>query len=106
MDARAILRKGGWPVRNTLVRNWMSGQCSLTALPPDKGYSMEIIAAGWNSARVNDITIAVGKPTVLKPIFLRRDEATKIHRFRFPVLNQPSIRQAGGRADATAVSIR
>ena len=65
VDARAILRKDGLSVRNTLVRNWMSGQCSLTALPPGKGYSLEIIASGWNSARVYDITIAVGKPTVL-----------------------------------------
>ena len=96
VDARAILRKDGLPVRNTLVRNWMSGQCSLTALPPGKGYSLEIIAAGWNSTQADDITIASGKPTMLKPIFLRRDEATIIHRFRFPVLNQPAIRQAGG----------
>jgi len=96
VDARVVLRKEGGTVRNMLVRNWMSGQCSLTALPPGKGYSLEIIAAGWNPIQVDNITVAVGKPTLLDPIFLRRDEATKIYRFRFPVLNQPAIRQAGG----------
>ena len=38
VDARAVVRQGNQIVRNTLVRNWLSGSCRLTGLPAGKGY--------------------------------------------------------------------
>jgi len=96
VDARAGLRRNGKIQHDTLVRNWLTGQCALTALPPGKGYSLEINAMGWQSARVDDITIAADEPTTLPAIYLKRDSSTVIQRFRFPVLNQPVIRRPGG----------
>lgn len=41
VDARALLPKDGRITRNDLVRNWLTGQCSLVSLPPVRGYSLE-----------------------------------------------------------------
>jgi len=95
VDARAVLRRDGKVLRDTLVRNWLTGQCALTALPPGKDTSLEIRATGWQSARVDGITITAGQTTTLKPIHLKRDPATVTTRFRFPALNRPAIRRPG-----------
>ncbi len=95
VDCRAILRRGDTIVRNTLVRNWMTGQCSLAGLLPGVGYSLEIRTSGWQTAHTEMFSIEAGKPTELAPIYLRRSASTVRQRFRFPMLNQPAIRQPG-----------
>jgi len=95
VDVRAVIRRGLQSVRNTLVRNWLTGQCALTGLPPGNDYSLEIVASGWKPARVDGIQIRSGKTTQLPPLFLRRDDATVTHRFRFPALNRAAICRAG-----------
>ena len=95
VDARAVLRKDGQIVRNTLVRNWLTGQCSLVGLPPGKGYSLEVQAIGWHSTHIDNISIEANTATTIAPIFLDRDPATIITRFRFPALNRPAIRKPG-----------
>ena len=95
VDARAVLRRDGKVVRDTLVRNWLTGQCALTGLPPGKSCSLEIRATGWQPARVNGITITGGRVTTLDPVYLKRDPVTVTTRFRFPALNRPAIRCPG-----------
>ena len=95
VDARAVLRKDGKVVRNTPVRNWLSGQCSLVGLKPGTGYSLEIEAIGWQPVAVNQIEIKAGQTTQLAPVFLVRDENTVSRGFRFPALNRPAIREPG-----------
>ena len=95
VDARAVLRQGDRIIRNVLVRNWLTGQCSLAGLPPGEGYSLELSAIGWNPARIDNISVEANKSSTITPVFLHRDEATRIVRFRFPALNQPAIRGPG-----------
>jgi hypothetical protein len=95
VDCRAILRQGETIVRNSLVRNWMTGQSSLTALPPSDDYSLEIRATGWRTLHTKKFNIEAGRRTELPPVYLQRDAATVRHRFRFPRMNQPAIRKQG-----------
>jgi len=95
VDCLAILRRGKAVVRKELVRNWLTGQCSLTGLPSGDDYSLEIQAAGWITARSATFGIEAAQLTELAPIYLRRDPATIIQRFRFPRMNQPAIRRPG-----------
>lgn len=95
VDCRAILRRDDIVIRDSLVRNWLTGQCSLTGLPPGDNYSLEVRATGWQTARTENFNIEAASPTELGPIYLRRDAATVIQRFRFPRLNQPAIRKPG-----------
>ena len=98
VDCRAILRCGDTIVRNSLVRNWLTGHASLTGLPPGDDYSLEIRAAGWQTARTALFRIAAGKSTKLSPIYLKRDASTVMSRqsrFRFPRLNKLAIRKPG-----------
>ncbi|MEO2014597.1 MAG: hypothetical protein ABGZ53_09500 [Fuerstiella sp.] len=95
VDCRAILRHGETIVRNTLVRNWLTGQCSLTGIPPGDDYSLEVRATGWQTAHVKNISVDADDSTRLTPIYLSRDAATVTSRFRFPRLNQPAIREPG-----------
>ena len=94
VDARAILRQGGGIVRNAIVRNWLSGRCSLTGLSPGE-YELEIHAAGWQSAARADIQVRAHETTAIDPVYLRREPSTVIQRFRFPALNRPAIRKPG-----------
>lgn len=103
VDVRAVLTRNLLEpadahvvVREALLRNWLTGQCSMTALPPGDGYALELSAIGWQLKRVKGIKIKAGGPTVLEPVFLKRDTATVNHRFRFPALNRPAIRRPGG----------
>ncbi len=95
VDCRAILRRGPTVVRDALVRNWMTGQCSLAGLPPGDEYSLEVIATGWQTTRSETFNIEAGERTELSPIYLLREASTVIQRFRFPRLNQPAIRKPG-----------
>ena len=94
VEARAIVTRGENVVRNTLVRNWLNGQCRLAGLPPGIDYTMKISATGWQSATVKDITIAENQATTLPAIYLSRDPAARSTRFRFPALNRPAIRKS------------
>jgi hypothetical protein len=94
VDARGVLRQGDRIVRDSLIRNWLTGQCSMTGLKPGR-HTLEIIAAGWQTRTVDGIVIQAGETTAVPPIFLQRDPATVITRFRFPALNRPAIRQSG-----------
>jgi hypothetical protein len=95
VDVRAILRREGIIVRNALVRNWMTGHCALVGLPPGEGYSLEIQAMGWETHHSVPFSIGAGGVADLPPIYLQRDPATVIERFRFPRLNQPAIGTPG-----------
>lgn len=94
VDARAILRQGEKIIRNSIVRNWLSGRCSMTGLPAGN-YSLEIRAAGWQTTVRQNIKIAAHKTTTIDPVYLSREPSTVIHRFRFPALNRPAIRKPG-----------
>ena len=91
VDARAVVRQRGQIVRNTLVRNWLSGSCRLTGLPAGKGYSLELIAYGWESQKIEEIAIQKGKETRLPPLYLHRHPETMPQGVRFPVLGHPTI---------------
>ncbi len=98
VDCRALLRRGDTLVRDTLVRNWLTGQASLTAVPPGEDYTLEIRAVGWKAVRTAPFQVKGGESINLPPIFLARDVATVMSRksrFRFPALNQPAIRRPG-----------
>ena len=95
VDARAVVRQSGQIVRNTLVRNWLSGSCRLTGLPAGKGYSLELIACGWESQKIEEIAIQKGKETRLPPVYLHRNPETMPQGVRFPVLGHPTICRPG-----------
>lgn len=95
VDCRAILRHGDRIVRTTLVRNSLTGQCSLTGIAPGSDYSLELRATGWLTASTSKFAVKANESSTLDSIYLRRDPATVTQRFRFPRLNQPAIRQAG-----------
>jgi hypothetical protein len=95
VDIRAVLKHGSKVVRNALVRNWLTGQCSLAGLPPGDGYTLELRAAGWKPHCIENITIKEFTETSLTSVFLHREDATRIVRFRFPALNRPAIRKPG-----------
>jgi len=95
VDCRAVVRRSGIIVRKALVRNWLTGQCSLTGLAPGHDYTVEIQATGWQTTQTEPFRITAGTVTQVPPVYLRRDPSTVISRFRFPRLNQPAIRTAG-----------
>ncbi|MFT5467066.1 MAG: hypothetical protein ACI8UO_002169 [Verrucomicrobiales bacterium] len=94
VDARAILRKDGGIVRNSLIRNWLTGQCSMTGLEPGE-HTLEIVAAGWNRVFLEKLVIRAGESNSIPPIYLQRDDSTVISRIRFPALNRQAIRKPG-----------
>jgi len=95
VDVRAVLRRGGTLIRDSYVRNWLTGGCRLAGLPPGEGYAIEVSAAGWQTKRVEGISIAPNGTTTLPPFHLVRSDETRIERFRFPALNRPAIQQPG-----------
>jgi len=95
VDCRAFVRRGDVVVRDSLVRNWLTGQCSLTGLEPGGDYSLEVRADGWLSARFGRFVIGKDTVTEVPAIYLRRDPSTVTSRFRFPRLNQQAIRKVG-----------
>ena len=57
VDVRAVLTREGGTVRNTLLRNWLTGECRLAGLPPGEGYVLELRASGWKTLRRGGIAI-------------------------------------------------
>jgi hypothetical protein len=105
VDIRAIVSHGGKVVRNSLVRNWMTGQCRMAGLPSGRGYELELIATGWETHRIKDIDIVSGKETILSPVYLRRARASTRDRIEYPHYGIPAILKAGG-SFATRVQLR
>jgi hypothetical protein len=78
-----------------LVRNWLTGACRLTGLPEGEGYSLELIAYGWESRRIDGFAVRAGEETRLPPVYLHRHPDTIPRGVRFPVLGHPAIRRPG-----------
>lgn len=95
VDARAIIRQGDREIRNVLVRNGLTGACRLAGLPQEEGYSLTVIAHGWQSQQIENITIQKNKETQLPPIYLQQHPDAKPKGIHFPVLGRPAIRQPG-----------
>ena len=104
VDARALVRRGGEVVRDVLVRNWLTGSCRLTGLTAGTGYSVELIAFGWETRRIDGITIREGDETRLPPVYLRRQPRSAARGIRFPILGHPAIRKPGESFRARIVS--
>lgn len=96
VDARAIVSLNGRTVRDTLVRNWLTGQCRIAGLPPAKGYRLELRASGWRTAHIEDIAIAPGKETVLAPVYLARTPESTVAGVQYPRMGGPAIIAPGG----------
>src|SRR5690606_9537019 len=97
LDARAILTQQGRVVRDTLVRNWLTGACRLAGLPPGRHYALEIRAAGWRPAHQTGVSIAGGPETVLAPTYLARERDVPQDAFTFPSFGYATVRQPGGK---------
>lgn len=95
VDARAVARRGGEVVRDALVRNWLTGACRLTGLTAGDGYSLELLAFGWEPRRIDGIAIREGEETRLPPVYLRRQPRSAARGIRFPILGHPAIRKPG-----------
>ncbi|MFC1562728.1 hypothetical protein ACFL4Z_01600 [candidate division KSB1 bacterium] len=95
VDVRAVLTRDEEIVRNTLVRNWLTGRCRVAGLPPGDDYTLELSAAGWKSVRVDKITINAGSETKLPPIFLYREDATENRWINYPALCRTAVRKPG-----------
>ena len=95
VDARAVVRRGGEVIRNVLVRNWLTGACRLTGLAAGEGYSLELIAFGWEPRRIDGIAIREGEEMRLPPVYLRRQPRSVARGIRFPALGYPAIRKPG-----------
>ncbi len=104
VDARAVVRRGGEVVRDVLVRNWLTGACRLTGLPAGDGYSLELIALGWEPRGIDGIAIRGGEETRLPPVYLRRQPRTAARGVRFPMLGHPAVRKPGESFRARIVS--
>ncbi len=97
VDARAILYKGDKVVANRLVRNWMTGKCRLTGLPPGEGYHLELHALGWIPFVADNITITAGKETSLKPVYLKAAPPEISKGWLFPYIGRQAIQKPGGK---------
>jgi len=95
VDLRAVVTDGEAVIADRLVRNWLTGQCRLTGLPPGEGYRLELRALGWQPVAVEGITIAAGEEALLAPIHLAADPATRARGFLFPRLGRQVVRRPG-----------
>jgi hypothetical protein len=95
VDARAILYHHEIVIANRLVRNWLTGQCRLTGLPPGKEFRLELHAIGWNSFIANNIEIQAGKETILPPVYLDAAPPEAAKGWLFPHIGRQTIRKAG-----------
>ena len=95
LDVRAVLTQGGRVVRDTLVRNWLTGACRLGALPPGSDYRLELRAAGWTTFVAGPILVPVGEEAVLPAIYLRREHDVPQDAITFPAFGAAVVRQAG-----------
>jgi hypothetical protein len=94
-DIRAIVSREGTIVRDSLVRNWLTGACRLAALPPGKGYQLEIRAAGWRTHVSVPFSIEADKETALAAVYLRREYAVPQDAITFPQFGGAVVRRAG-----------
>ena len=94
VDVRAVLTREGREIRNTLVRNWLTGGCRLTGVPAGDGYTLSLTASGWETQTIEGISISPGVETTLPPVYLSRrvSALTFVH---FPALGHPVIRKPG-----------
>lgn len=95
VDVRAMLFRDGRLVRASLCRNWLTGQCRLTGLPPGPGYRLELVVSGWQERTLEGIVIEPGGETRPAPVWLKRAPATVLFKVRFPTLNQPAVLRPG-----------
>lgn len=95
VDVRAVLTCRGEVIRNTLVRNWLNGQCRLAGLPPGDGYTLQLSASGWEPYTESGIEIIAGGQVELPPVYLRREPRTRTHSVRFPTMGYPVVRLPG-----------
>ncbi|MEB2361299.1 MAG: hypothetical protein HUU41_13865 [Bryobacteraceae bacterium] len=94
-DIRAVVSKNGHVVRNSLIRNWLTGQCRIAGLPAGSGYQVELMAAGWQTQHLRDIEIKAGQETELQPVYLRRRPESTTSGVEFPRAGQPAIVRSG-----------
>ncbi len=94
-DARAILYLGDEVVANRLVRNWLTGKCRLTGLPPGKGYRLELHALGWIPYIATNINIKAGTETNLKPVYLKAAPPEISKGWLFPHIGRQAILTPG-----------
>lgn len=90
-DVRAILKQGRKIIKNVILRNWLTGQCSLLGIPTATDYTLEILAIGWQTYIKKTIDIYTTQTHVLEPIFLRRCRESSKNRFKYPVFSYPSF---------------
>ena len=97
IDARAVLMRNGRIIRNTLVRNWLTGKCRLAGLPPNDDYVLELQAIGWKSWQKEGIFIKPGQETELEPVYLHREWDTEhwLWDFVFPRIGHPFVSKTG-----------
>lgn len=96
VDVRAIVTRAGRVVRDTLVRNPLTGACRLAGLPPGTGYALELRAAGWRTFRAEEIDVPAGGETVLPPVHLPRVRDVPQDVFTYPSYGYPAVRLPGG----------
>lgn len=95
IDVRAIVTRSGRPVRDMLVRNWLTGDCRIAGLAPGEDYELEVRAAGWTTFRAERLAVRDGEETVLAPIFLPRPHDMEQDAVTFPVPGHPVVRMPG-----------
>lgn len=96
VDVRAIVSRAGRVVRDTLVRNPLTGACRLAGLPPGTGYALEIRATGWRTFRAEGIDVPAGGETVLPPVYLSRLRDVPQDAFTYPSYGYPAVQLPGG----------
>ncbi|MDO8541953.1 MAG: hypothetical protein Q7S40_16065 [Opitutaceae bacterium] len=92
VDVRAVLSRQGRVVRDTLVRNWLTGQCRLAGIPPADDYTLELRAFGWKTARRQHVSIVAGRETQLPPVYVEREWNLRADAFKFPGFGRPAVR--------------
>jgi hypothetical protein len=95
VDTRVTVRRAGQVVRETIDRNWLSGQCRLAGLPQGSSYSVGVEAIGWQPWESEPFEVAAGRETKLPPVYLRRDSATNDSGVRTPRIGRPAIVRSG-----------
>jgi len=95
-DVRAVLTREGRVVRDSLVRNLLTGACRLAGLPPGPGYTLELRAAGWRTFRTEGVEVRAGGETALPPVYLPRERDVPQDAFTYPSFGYPEVRLPGG----------
>ena len=96
IDARAILTREGRVVRDSIVRNWLTGSCRLGAVPPGENYAFEVRASGWSILHAGNITVTADHETLLPAVYLRRERDMPQDAVTFPSFGYAAVRQPGG----------